>query len=154
MPRKSPVASPKATAKAGASQRQLRVAEEIRHILAEVLARGEVHDPVLAAHTVTIPEVRITPDLKLATAFVMPLLGKDTEKVVAALEKHTKFLRGEVGHRMNLRYVPELRFREDVTFAEADRIDRLLHTPEVAQDLGPREFGPKPPDKPGSDPVA
>ena len=133
-----PKKSSSGPAKGGASQRQLRVAEEIRHILAELLARGEVHDTVLAAHTVTIPEVRITPDLKLATAYVMPLGGKDIEKVVAALEKHKKFLRGEVGHRMNLRYVPELRFKEDVTFAEAARIDRLLHTPEVARDLGPK----------------
>jgi ribosome-binding factor A len=114
----------------------LRVGELIRHALAEILARGDVHDDVLASHVVTVPEVRLSPDLKVATVYVMPLGGQDEKPVIAALEKHRKFLRAEVAHRVNLRYAPDLRFRRDETFDEAARIDRLLHTPEVRRDLG------------------
>ena len=123
----------------GPSQRQLRVGEQIRHILAELLIRGEVHDDVLAAHPVTIPEVRVSPDLKLATAYVMPLGGKDVEPVVEALMRHRKYLRGEIAHRINLKFAPELRFRPDETFAEAERVERLLKSPEVARDVGKME---------------
>lgn len=123
-----------ATAK-GPSQRMLRVAEMIRHKLAELLSRGEIHDDVLASHVVTIPEVRISADLKLATAYVMPLGGKDTEKVIAALDKHKKFIRAEIAHTLNLKYAPDIRFREDETFEEVSRIDALLHSEKVRRDV-------------------
>jgi ribosome-binding factor A len=119
----------------GPSQRMLRVAEMIRHKLAELLARGDIHDDVLASHAVTIPEVRISPDLKLATAYVMPLGGKNTEKVIAALERNKKFIRAEIAHTLNLRYAPDIRFREDETFDEVSRIDALLHSEKVRRDV-------------------
>lgn len=118
----------------GPSQRMLRVGELIRHKLAEMLTRGEIHDDVLAGHVVTIPEVRISPDLKLATVYVMPLGGSDVKPVIAALTRNKKFIRAEVAHTLNLRYAPDLRFREDETFEEATRIDRLLDSPKVRQD--------------------
>ena len=117
------------------SQRQLRVGELIRHALAEMLTRGEVHDPVLETTLVTIPEVRMTADLRLATIYVMPLGGKDAEAVVEALERNKKFLRGEIAHKINLKFAPDLRFRADERFDEAARIDRLLHSPAVKRDL-------------------
>ena len=119
----------------GGSQRQLRVGELVRHALAEMLTRGEVHDPVIEGHLVTIPEVRMSPDLKLATAYVMPMGGRDATQVVAAFEKHKKFLRTEIAHRINLKFAPDIRFRVDDRFAEAERIDKLLRSPEVARDL-------------------
>ena len=123
-------------APSGPSQRQQRVAELIRHALAEVLARGDAYDPTLASHTVTIPEVRMSPDLKLATAYVMPLGGRDERPVLDALERNRKVLRQEVARRVNLKFAPELRFRRDETFDEAARIDALLRTDRVRQDLG------------------
>jgi ribosome-binding factor A len=125
------------------SHRQLRVGELIRHALAELLARGAVHDPVVAAHTITVPEVRVSPDLRVATAYVMPLSGRDQAETVAALERNAKFLRGEVARRINLKFAPELRFRIDERFDEAERIERLLRSPEVARDLGRKDSGPK-----------
>jgi ribosome-binding factor A len=119
----------------GPSQRMLRVGEMIRHKLAELLVRGEIHDDVLASHVVSITEVRISPDLKLATAYVMPLGGKDTQAVLAALEKHKKFIRAEVAHTLNLKYAPDIRFREDETFDEVSRIDELLHSDKVRRDV-------------------
>lgn len=119
----------------GPSQRQQRVAELIRHALAEVLQRGDIQDPVLGSHVVTVPEVRMSPDLKLATAYVMPLGGQDEAPVIAALERHRKVLRQEVARRVNLKYAPELRFRRDETFDEAARIDRLLRDERVRRDL-------------------
>jgi ribosome-binding factor A len=119
----------------GPSQRMLRVGEMIRHKLAELLVRGDVHDDVLASHVVSITEVRISPDLKLATAYVLPLGGKDTEAVLAALEKHKKFIRAEVAHTLNLKYAPDIRFREDETFDEVSRIDQLLHSDKVRRDV-------------------
>jgi len=113
----------------------LRVAEMIRHKLAEMLTRGEIHDDVLASHVVTIPEVRISPDLKIATAYVMPLGGKDTETVLKALEKHRKFIRAEIAHTLNLKYAPDIRFREDETFEEVSRIDALLYSDKVRRDV-------------------
>lgn len=107
----------------------------IRHALAEMLARGEIHDDVIAAHVITIPEVRMSPDLKQATAFVMPLGGEDIEAVLAALERNKRFLRGEIAHAVNLKYAPDLRFRADRSFDEALRIDQLLHSPAVRRDL-------------------
>ena len=118
------------------SQRQLRVGELIRHALAEILQRGEVHDPDLEKVVVTVPEVRMTPDLKLATVYVMPLGGKDAEKILAACERNKKYLRGEIAHRINLRYAPEIKFRLDTSFDEGERIDALLRSPEVKKDLG------------------
>ena len=122
-------------ARTGPTQRQLRVGELVRHAIAEILARGEVHDPVLASHTVTVPEVRMSPDLKLATVYVAALGGKDEKAVLAALDNSRKMLRGEVARRINLRFAPDLRFRRDDRFDEAERIDRLLRSPEVARDL-------------------
>jgi ribosome-binding factor A len=119
------------------SQRQLRVGEVIRHTVADLLARGEVHDPVIEAHIVTVPEVRMSPDLRLATIYVMPLGGKDEQKVIAALERHKKYLRGEIARRVNLKFAPDLRFRLDERFDEAERIEKLLRTPEVLRDLTP-----------------
>lgn len=113
----------------------LRVGEMIRHKLAELLVRGEIHDDVLASHVVSITEVRISPDLKIATAFVMPLGGKDTDAVLAALEKHRKFIRAEVAHTLNLKYAPDIRFREDATFDEVSRLDALLHSERVRRDV-------------------
>jgi ribosome-binding factor A len=118
----------------GPSQRQQRVAELVRHALAEVLSRGDVQDDVLTSHVVTIPEVRMSPDLKLATAYVMPLGGKDERAVLAALERHRKLLRQEVARRVNLRFAPDLRFRRDESFDEAARIDALLRSERVRRD--------------------
>ncbi|MBS0238827.1 MAG: 30S ribosome-binding factor RbfA [Proteobacteria bacterium] len=116
------------------SQRMLRIGELVRHKLSELLARGEIHDDVLASHVVTIPEVRLTPDLKLATVYVMPLGGSDVKPVIEALTRNKKYIRAEVAHTLNLRYAPDLRFREDETFEEATRIDRLLDSDRVRQD--------------------
>jgi ribosome-binding factor A len=121
----------------GGSQRQLRVGETVRHALAEILAHGNVHDPDLEGHIITVPEVRMSPDLKLATIYVMPLGGRDTEVVIEALNRNKKFLRGEVAHRVNLKFAPDLRFRADDRFDEAERIEKLLRTSEVRRDLAP-----------------
>src|SRR5512141_1720102 len=119
----------------GGSQRQLRVGELVRHALAELLTRGEVHDPVIEGHLITVPEVRMSPDLRLATIYIMPLAGRDTDEVIAAFERHKKFLRGEIAHRINLKFAPDIRFRIDERFAEAERIDKLLRSPDVKRDL-------------------
>ncbi|HZP76203.1 MAG TPA: 30S ribosome-binding factor RbfA [Pseudolabrys sp.] len=120
---------------AGASQRQLRVGELVRHAVAEMLMRGDVHDPVIEGHLITIPEVRMTADLRLATIYVMPMGGRDVNEVVSALERNKKFMRAEIAHRINLKFAPDIRFRADERFDEADRIDRLLRSPQVARDL-------------------
>jgi len=117
------------------SQRQLRVGELVRHALSELLARGDVHDPVLEGHLITIPEVRMSADLRLATIYVMPLGGHDIKQVLQALERNTRFLRGEISHRVNLKFAPEIRFRIDERFDEAERIEKLLRTPAVQRDL-------------------
>ena len=119
----------------GSSQRQLRVGELIRHALAEMLARGDIHDDVLASHVVTIPEVRLSPDLRLATVYVMPMGGRDVKPVLAALERHKKYIRGEISHEVNLKFAPDIRFMADETFDEAQRINDILRSPKVAQDL-------------------
>jgi ribosome-binding factor A len=118
----------------GPSQRQQRVAELVRHALAEVLSRGDLQDDVLAHHVVTIPEVRMSPDLKLATAFVMPLGGKDEAAVIKALDRNKKVLRQEVARRVNLKFAPDLRFLRDESFDEASRIDALLRSEKVRRD--------------------
>lgn len=119
----------------GPSQRMLRVGELIRHKVSEMLIRGDIHDDVIAAHSITIPEVRISPDLKVATVYVMPLGGKSIKPVIEALTRNKKYIRAEVAHTLNLRYAPDLKFREDETFEEATRIDRLLDSPKVRQDV-------------------
>ncbi len=120
---------------AGPSQRALRVGELVRHAVAEMLTRGDVHDPVLEGHLITIPEVRMTADLRLATIYVMPLGGRDVEAVLEALERNKRFLRGEIAHRVNLKFAPEIRFHADERFDEAERIEKLLRTPAVQRDL-------------------
>jgi ribosome-binding factor A len=123
----------------GGSQRQLRVGELVRHAMAEMLTGGDVHDPVIEGHLITVPEVRMTPDLRLATIYIMPLAGRDADEVVAAFERHKKFLRGEIAHRVNLKFAPDIRFRVDESFAEAERIDRLLRSPAVKRYLDQKD---------------
>ena|SRR5215471_7857520 len=119
----------------GGSQRQLRVGELVRHALADMLARGEVRDPVIEAHMITIPEVQVTGDLRLATIYVLPMGGRDAQEVVAAFDRNRKYLRTEIAQRINLKFAPDIRFRIDDRFAEAERIDKLLRSPEVKRDL-------------------
>jgi len=121
----------------GGSQRQLRVGETVRHAVADILSQGSVHDPDLEGHIITVPEVRMSPDLKIATIYVMPLGGRDTEIVIAGLERNKKFLRGEIARRVNLKFSPDIRFRVDERFDEAERIEKLLRTPAVQRDLAP-----------------
>jgi len=122
----------------GGSQRQLRVGELIRHELADMLSRGEIHDPVIEAHMITVPEVRMTADLRLATIYVMPLGGRDEKEVLGALDRNKRYVRGEIARRVNLKFAPEIRFRIDERFDEAERIEKLLRTPEVQRDLKDR----------------
>lgn len=116
------------------SQRMLRVGELVRHAMSELLTRGELNDPVLDTHVVTVPRVKMSPDLKLATVYVMPLGGDDSQPVLAALDRHRKFLRGEVARKINLKFAPDVRFRIDDTFENASKIDRLLNSPQVRRD--------------------
>jgi len=120
---------------AGGSQRQLRVGELIRHELAAMLSRGDVHDPVIETHMITIPEVRMSADLRLATIYVMPLGGRDEQAVIAALDRNKRYVRGEIARRVNLKFAPDIRFRIDDRFDEAERIAKLLQTPAVQRDL-------------------
>ena len=117
------------------SQRMLRVGELIRHALSELLSRGALNDPVLDGQIVTVPGVRMSPDLKLATAFVMPLGGRDVAPVLEALERNRKVLRTEVAHRVAMKFAPDLRFKVDDSFDYGAKIDALLDTPKVKQDL-------------------
>jgi ribosome-binding factor A len=117
------------------SQRMLRVAELIRHCMADLLTRGEIVDPVLEKHVVTVPKVGMSPDLKLATVFVMPLGGKDIDQVIEALDRHKKYLRGEVARKVNLKFAPEVRFKVDDTFENSAKIDALLRSEKVRKDL-------------------
>ena len=125
----------------GPSQRQLRVGEAVRHALAEALAQGDVHDPVLEGHLITVPEVRMSPDLRLATIYVIPLGGRDAEAVIAALERNKRYLRGVVARKVNLKFAPDIRFRIDERFDEAERIEKLLRSPAVKRDLGGGDDG-------------
>lgn len=118
------------------SVRVLRVGEQVRHILSEILQRGEVHDDVLAKHLVSITEVRMSPDLRHATVFVKPLLGKDEEVVIKALRTNTAYLQREVAARVKMKYAARLKFLADESFDEGSHIDKLLRSPEVARDLG------------------
>ncbi len=132
MPRHSPTGEDQ-------SVRLLKVGERVRHILSELLARGEVHDDVLSATTVSVTEVRMSPDLRQAKVYVKPLLGHDEAKVVKALQVNTAFFQREVAHRLGLKFAPKLRFMADESFDEASRIDQLLHDPRVRRDLGDGE---------------
>ena len=117
------------------SVRVLKVGERVRHILSELLARGEVHDDVVRAAHISVTEVRMTPDLRHATAYVKPLLGASEDEVVHALRQNTAFLQREVAQRLGLKFAPKLKFRKDESFAEADRIEALLRDPKVLRDL-------------------
>lgn len=117
------------------SQRMLRMGELVRHALAEIFSRGEVHDPVLEKHVITIPEVSMTPDLRHATAYVMPLGGKDTRAVLDALNRNKKYMRGVIAKKLQAKFTPDLHFRIDERFDRAEKIDKLLRQPEVQRDL-------------------
>ncbi|MCC0039290.1 MAG: 30S ribosome-binding factor RbfA [Brucellaceae bacterium] len=118
------------------SQRQLRVGEQVRHALADVIQRGEVRDDVIEGTVISVNEVRMSPDLKIATAFVAPLGAKDDDAVIKALARNAKFIRGRVsGALRQMKYMPEFRFRLDTSYDNFDKIDRLLRSPEVARDL-------------------
>lgn len=124
------------SAASGPSQRMLRVGEQVRHALSEVLQRGEIIDPLIETTVISISEVRMSPDLKIATAFVSPLGDKDSEAVVEALNKHAKFVRGRISHALRqMRSIPEVRFRLDTSYDNFARINELLRSPEVARDL-------------------
>jgi len=115
--------------------RSLRVGEQVRHALSDILSRGDVHDETLASHLVTITEVRMSPDLRHATVFAKPLLGADEEAVLKAMRTHTAYLQREVARRVNLKYAAKLKFLGDESFDEGSHIDRLLRDPHVARDL-------------------
>jgi len=119
----------------GKSVRLLRVGEQVRHALSDILMRGEVHDDVLAKHMVSVTEVRMSPDLRHATAFIKPLLGKDEEAVLKALRTNTAYLQREVAKHTKLKYAAKLKFLADESFDEGSHIDKLLRDPKVAQDL-------------------
>ena len=118
------------------SVRLLRVGEQVRHILSDILARGEVHDDLLAKHMVSVTEVRMSPDLRHATVFVKPLLGKDEDAVIKALRTNTAYLQREVAARVKLKYAAKLKFLADESFDEGSHIEQLLRDPKVARDLG------------------
>ena len=123
----------------GRSVRLLRVGEQVRHALSDILMRGDVHDETLASHMVSITEVRMSPDLRHATVFVKPLLGRDEEVVLKALRTNTAYLQREVAHRVKMKYAAKLKFLADESFDEGTHIDRLLRDPRVAQDLAESE---------------
>jgi ribosome-binding factor A len=121
----------------GSSQRQLRVGEQVRHALSEMLQRGEVRDDVIETTVISVSEVRMSPDLKVATAFVSPLGAKDSAAVIDALNRHARFIRGRMSPALRqMRYMPEFRFKLDTSYDNFARIDELLRSPEVARDLG------------------
>jgi ribosome-binding factor A len=119
----------------GRSVRLLRVGEQVRHALSDVLARGDVHDETLATHSVSVTEVRMSPDLRHATVFVKPLLGADEAEVLKALRKNVRYLKGEVARRVNTKYAADLKFLPDESFDQGSHIDSLLRSPIVARDL-------------------
>ena len=120
----------------GPSQRQLRVGEQVRHAISNVLQRGEVRDDLIETTVISVSEVRMSPDLKIATAFVAPLAAKDDDAVVAALNRSARFIRGKVTPELRqMKYMPEIRFRLDTSFDNMAKIDQLLRSPEVARDL-------------------
>ena len=120
----------------GRSVRLLRVGEQVRHVLSDVLQRGDVHDDTLQSHLVSVTEVRMSPDLRHATVFVKPLLGQDEDVVLKALRTNTAYLQREVATRVSMKYAAKLKFLADESFDEGGRIDQILRGPHVAQDLG------------------
>jgi ribosome-binding factor A len=124
------------------SQRQLRVGEELRHALAHILQRGELRDPALQDVAVTVTEVRVSPDLKNATAYVMPLAGRHAAEIIAGLTRSAAYLRGQLAREVPLRFSPGLTFALDTSFDHASRINELLHRPEVERDLAPEDEAP------------
>jgi ribosome-binding factor A len=126
---------------AGPSQRMLRVGELVRHALAGLFTRGEIDDPVLEGVVVTVPEVRMSNDLKLANAYVMPLGGERAEEIADALNRHRKFIRGRIAPELGLKFAPEVKFFVDTTFEEFGRIDALLRSERVQRDLQGDEDG-------------
>ena len=125
----------KKSARSAPTQRQLRIGELVRHKLAEMLARGEIHDDIIASHVITVPEVRLSPDLKLASAYVVTLGGDDTAVVLEALNRNKKYIRAQVAQAVNLKFAPDIRFLRDETFEEASRIDQLLASKKVRRDI-------------------
>lgn len=119
----------------GRSVRLLRVGEQVRHIISELLMRGDVHDETLQNHLVSVTEVRMSPDLRYATAFVKPLLGQDEDVVLKALRTHTAFFQKEVARRITTKYAAKIKFLADESFDEGSKIDSLLRAPKVAQDI-------------------
>jgi ribosome-binding factor A len=119
----------------GPSQRMLRVGELVRHALSGVFARGEIEDPLLEGKVITVPEVRMTPDLKLANAYIMPLGGEGADEIVAALNRHHRFIRGRVAPALDLKFAPDLKFFVDNTFDEFGKIDALLRSDRVQRDI-------------------
>ena len=122
------------------SVRVLKVGERVRHILSELLARGEVHDEVVSAANIAVTEVRMTPDLRNATAYVKPLMSAEEDEIVTALRQNTAFLQREVAKRLGLKFAPKLKFKPDESFDEAERIENLLRDPKVARDLDPENM--------------
>ncbi len=120
----------------GRSVRLLRVGEQVRHALSAILMRGDVHDETLASHMVSVTEVRMSPDLRHATVFVIPLLGANAEAVLKALRTNTAYLQSEAARRVNTKYAAKLKFLLDESFDEGSHIDKLLRSPKVAPDLG------------------
>ncbi len=123
------------------SVRVLKVGERVRHLLSELLTRQEAHDDTLSGQSVSVTQVRMTPDLRNATVFVNPLLGAQEDEIVTALRQNTAFFQREVAKRLGLKFAPKLKFRADESFDEADRIDRLLSDPRVTRDLGEQDNG-------------
>jgi ribosome-binding factor A len=125
----------------GPSQRQLRVGEMLRHALSQILRRSEIRDPDLEGVSVTVTQVKPSPDMRHATVFVEPLGGKNAKEIVAALNRHKSFLRGEMGHMIDLKFTPDLRFIEDQSFAEAQKIEDILKSDRVQRDLKANDDG-------------
>ena len=123
----------------GPTQRQMRVGEMLRHALSEILRRGEIRDPDLSGISVTVTQVKPSGDMRHATVFVEPLGGKNGAQVVAALNRHARYLRGEMGHTISLKFTPDLRFVEDTSFAEAEKIEGILKSERVQRDLAKHE---------------
>jgi ribosome-binding factor A len=134
-PPRRPARSMRRDAGHGPSQRQLRVGEMLRHALADVLRENDIRDPELEGVSVTITQVKPSPDMRYATVYCEPLGGKNADAIVAALNRHKGFLRGEMGHRIAMKFTPDLRFVEDQSFAEAQKIETILKSPEVQRDL-------------------
>jgi ribosome-binding factor A len=125
----------------GPSQRQLRVGEALRHALAEVMRENDIRDPELGGVSVTITQVKPSPDMRYATVYCEPLGGQNAKQIVAALNRHKGFLRGEMGHLLTMKFTPELRFVEDESFAEAEKIETILKSERVSRDLAATDDG-------------